>query len=79
MTNHFLAFLPERLTPREYEVLQLMAKGHSNQEIANELYKSVETVKTQLNSVYSKLDIRTGKSGSKRVKAIQVAQNRGWL
>ncbi|MCL4302267.1 MAG: hypothetical protein KJ077_41650 [Anaerolineae bacterium] len=48
--------LVESLTPRELEVLQLMAAGHSNQEIARALVVSVGTVKKHLNNIFGKLD-----------------------
>ena len=47
--------LPEPLSGRELEVLQLVATGKSNSRIASELFVSVGTVKTHLNNVYRKL------------------------
>jgi DNA-binding NarL/FixJ family response regulator len=44
------------LTDRELEVLQLIAEGESNQEIARRLVVSVATVKTHVNHVFAKLD-----------------------
>jgi len=46
------------LTAREREVLQLVAAGRSNDEIAAELYVSRATVKTHVGSIFSKLDLR---------------------
>ncbi len=43
------------LTPRELEVLQLVAEGRSNREIANALLISVPTVKRHLTNVFAKL------------------------
>jgi len=43
------------LTPRELEVLGLMAQNRSNTEIAGELYVAVSTVKTHVNHILSKL------------------------
>ena len=48
---------PEDLTPREMEVLQLIAQGLSNKELAEELTISEKTVKTHLSSIYSKLNL----------------------
>jgi PAS domain S-box-containing protein len=45
------------LTPRELEVLQLAAQGHSAPEIAKRLVVSNDTVKTHLRHVYSRLDV----------------------
>ncbi len=46
-----------RLTPREAEVLGLLADGKSNQQIATELFVSLKTVKTHVSSVLSKLGV----------------------
>jgi len=49
----------EALTPRELEVLQLMAAGLSNAEIARKLYLTVNTLKAHTNSIYGKLDVHS--------------------
>ena len=49
---------PERLTARELEVLQRLAEGRSNQEIAELLVVSEKTVKSHLTSIYRKLNVR---------------------
>lgn len=46
------------LTPRELEVLKLMARGATNAEIADELVISEVTVKTHVNHILTKLDLR---------------------
>jgi len=46
------------LTQREEEVLQLVAEGHTNAEVAEQLHVSVATVKTHVNSILSKLGAR---------------------
>jgi len=48
----------EVLTPREKEVLKLIAKGHTNGEIADELFLSTGTVKNYITLIYDKLDIK---------------------
>jgi DNA-binding NarL/FixJ family response regulator len=45
------------LTPREQEVLGLIVRGRSNEELAAELYLSINTVKSLIRSVYRKLDV----------------------
>ncbi|MGC9467258.1 MAG: LuxR C-terminal-related transcriptional regulator [Anaerolineae bacterium] len=50
--------LIESLTDREVEVLGLMAEGLTNQEIADRLYISINTVKTHAKRIYDKLDVR---------------------
>ena len=47
-----------QLTSREREVLQLIATGHSNREIAEQLYITERTVKNHVNSILRSLDLR---------------------
>ncbi|WP_038162575.1 response regulator transcription factor [Verrucomicrobium sp. BvORR106] len=61
----------EPLTRREQEVLELLAKGRSNKEIASTLSISEPTVKTHLRSLFSKLDVLS------RTEAIAVASRKG--
>jgi DNA-binding NarL/FixJ family response regulator len=62
-----------RLTEREGEVLELMAKGLSNAEIAGELVVSVETVKTHVGNVLAKLQARD------RTQAVIAAYESGFV
>ncbi|MDJ0616961.1 MAG: response regulator transcription factor [Calothrix sp. MO_192.B10] len=48
----------EQLTPREKEVLQLIAQGLNNREIAKALYISERTVKNHVNSILGRLNLR---------------------
>ncbi|MCM3755921.1 response regulator transcription factor [Sporosarcina aquimarina] len=50
--------LHEQLTQRELETLLLLAQGKSNQEIADELFISLKTVKTHVSNVLSKLEVQ---------------------
>lgn len=52
-----LTDLPESLTERELEVLQLLAKGRQNKEIANELVISERTVKFHVSAILGKLGV----------------------
>lgn len=45
----------KKLTPREIEILKLMAEGKTNKEIAFELKRSVQTVKTHIKNIFRKL------------------------
>jgi DNA-binding CsgD family transcriptional regulator len=47
------------LTVREMEVLRLLAEGLSNQQIANKLYLSANTVRAHLYTIYNKLGVST--------------------
>ncbi|HEU5227918.1 MAG TPA: LuxR C-terminal-related transcriptional regulator [Ktedonobacteraceae bacterium] len=48
-----------RLTPREFEVLQLVAAGYANAEIASRLMITSATIISYLNSIYGKLGVRS--------------------
>ncbi len=48
----------EELTPREREVLILIGKGKSNQEIGDELFIGIKTVKTHVSSILAKLQVQ---------------------
>jgi len=61
----------EQLTPRELEVVEFMAQGLSNKEIANAIGRTEETVKIHLKSVFAKLKVTT------RTEAVRVALTRG--
>ncbi|MEU9833228.1 response regulator transcription factor [Streptosporangium sp. NPDC048047] len=52
------AFTRRVLSERELQVIRLVARGLSNQEIADELCLSLETVRTYLRRVFAKLDVR---------------------
>jgi len=56
------------LSNREVEVLQLMAEGLSNQEIAARLYVSINTIKTHSSNIFEKMDVR------RRTQAIDKAK-----
>ncbi|MDN3956143.1 response regulator [Sporolactobacillus laevolacticus] len=50
--------LHDELTNREMEVLLLMARGKSNQEIADELFIALKTVKVHVSNILSKLEVQ---------------------
>jgi len=56
------------LSVRELEVLQLMAEGLSNQEIAARLFLSLNTIKTHSSNIFEKLDVR------RRTQAVEKAR-----
>ena len=64
--------LVEPLTEREQEVLQRVAQLLSTAEIANELYISVNTVKTHLKSVHRKLAVTHRREAVRRAKQLKL-------
>jgi DNA-binding NarL/FixJ family response regulator len=58
LTEPAAAELPDGLTPREAEVLALIAKGLTNTEIAERLVVSAATVKTHVNHIFAKAGVR---------------------
>jgi len=56
------------LSKRELEILSLLAQGHSNQEIATKLFVSLSTVKTHIQHLFEKLDVK------RRTQAIEKAK-----
>jgi DNA-binding NarL/FixJ family response regulator len=59
-----------QLTPREHEVLALMAEGKTNGGIAERLYLSERTVETHVTSILSKLCLSDGEPTHRRVLAV---------
>jgi DNA-binding CsgD family transcriptional regulator len=73
-------FVPDRarldalgITPREHEILTLIAAGLSNREIAEKLFVSENTVKTHSSRLFTKLDAR------RRTQAVQIAKEAGLI
>nr|WP_314145219.1 response regulator transcription factor [uncultured Rhodococcus sp.] len=60
----------ERLTPRERDVLELMAQGLTNARIAADLYISVSSVEKHINAVFDKLGLTNSTGMSRRVMAV---------
>jgi NarL family two-component system response regulator LiaR len=56
------------LSKRELEILGLLARGHSNQEIAAKLFVSLSTVKTHNQNLFEKLDVK------RRIQAVEKAR-----
>ena len=61
------------ISSREMEVLQLMAEGLSNQQIADQLFVSPNTIKTHLARLFEKLEV------GKRIQAVEKAKRLGLI
>ena len=61
------------LSDRESEVLALIAKGLTNGQIADELYLSIETVKTYVKRLYAKLDVHNRAQAAVAASSHQLA------
>ena len=67
------SFLPETLTPRELEVLRLVARGQTNEQIAENLFISTSTVKNHMHHIIAKLGV------SDRLQAAALAIKHGLM
>jgi LuxR family maltose regulon positive regulatory protein len=65
--------VPESLSSREIEVLKLIASGKTNQEIADRLFVSINTIRTHTKNINSKLDVHS------RTQAVAKAKKLGLL
>jgi len=61
------------LTPREMEILQLVAEGLSNKQIADRLFLSLHTVKRHVHNILEKLQVQH------RLEAVEYAYKKRWL
>lgn len=75
-TNHELPITNSVLTPltrRELDILQLLAAGKSNQEIAEECVLTLNTVKKHVGNILSKMGV------ANRTQAVMLAKKMGWM
>lgn len=61
------------LSTRELEVLQLMAAGKSNQEIADQLFLSLNTIKTHSSRLFEKMEVK------RRTQAVELGKKLGLI
>ncbi|TAE28889.1 MAG: DNA-binding response regulator [Cytophagales bacterium] len=62
------------ISPRELDVLVQLARGLSNEEIAERLFVSTNTVKTHLANIYSKLDVKRRTQAVEKARALGLIQ-----
>jgi DNA-binding CsgD family transcriptional regulator len=60
----------DELSPREREVLELMARGRSNAAICQELHLSIKTVEPVVSTIFTKLGLHADASSNRRVLAV---------
>ncbi|MBB5437650.1 DNA-binding CsgD family transcriptional regulator [Pedobacter sp. AK017] len=60
------------LNSREYEILQLLAKGHSNAEIAGDLFISLSTVKTHVSNLFVKMNVKSRTKALEKAKRLKI-------
>lgn len=63
------------IRPCEFEILELMATGMSNQEIADKLHISISTVKTHNQNLFVKLDVKRRTQAVTKAKEIGLLNN----
>lgn len=60
------------ISKRELEVLQLMAEGLSNQEIASRLFVSLNTIKTHSSNIFEKMDVKRRTQAVEKAKRMNI-------
>jgi LuxR family maltose regulon positive regulatory protein len=64
--------LVEPLSKREQQILELIAQGLKNQEIADQLFVSITTVKTHVHNIYGKMDVKNRTAAVAKARALQL-------
>ena len=70
--------LCEELTERELEVLRLICEGCSNQQIAEDLVVSVNTIKKHTSNIYGKLGVRNRAQAAIRAQELKLIQRENY-
>jgi two-component system, NarL family, response regulator LiaR len=60
------------LSTREYEVLQLLTKGHSNAAIAEQLFLSLSTIKTHVSNLFVKMEVKSRTQAIEKAKRLNI-------
>lgn len=63
-----------QLSRREYEVLQLLVKGHSNASIAAALYLSLSTIKTHVSNIFLKMDVKSRTQAVEKARRLKIIE-----
>ncbi|MFT3674483.1 MAG: LuxR C-terminal-related transcriptional regulator [Chitinophagaceae bacterium] len=60
------------LSTREYEILQLLARGCSNADMAGSLFLSLSTIKTHVSNLYFKMDVKSRTQAIEKAKRLKI-------
>lgn len=60
------------LSTREYEILQLLARGYSNADVAGKLFLSLSTIKTHVSNLYLKMDVKSRTQAIEKAKRLKI-------
>lgn len=63
-----------KLSAREYEVLQLLAQGYSNAEIAENLFLSLSTIKTHVSNLFIKMEVKSRTQAIEKAKRLKITR-----
>ena len=63
------------ISNREYEILHLVTLGHTNQQIADQLFLSLSTVKSHLQNTYQKLDVKNRTQAIQKAKQLSISSS----
>jgi len=61
-----------KLSSREYEVLQLITKGHTNAEIAEKLFLSLSTIKTHVSNLFTKMEVKNRTQAVEKANRLKI-------
>lgn len=62
------------LTNREYQILKLIVQGHSNADIATQLFLSLSTIKTHVSNLYAKMNVKSRFQAITRAKRLEIVE-----
>jgi DNA-binding NarL/FixJ family response regulator len=79
MARHARDEVIERLTPREREVLALMAEGRTNVGIASRLVVTEKAISKHINNIFLKLGLYPAEDDNRRVLAVLTYLNALWI
>ena len=60
------------LTNREIEILKFISKGYTNKQLCDELFISLNTVKTHITNIFNKLNVRNRTQAIKKIKELNI-------